>query len=229
MEPEFTRLVHGAADIATSGRWAAINARIQALAAGPDTGNGWWVSLFASLCSQNFMEYLALKHAYESTRNGDTAVLAWRARNLLELSIWSTYCAQNRENARRFYEDAGRDVRETLDAFSKWGAATAQAPDWLNPLAAAKQDLAERAKRLEAISSLEGPYQKVIDAAKECGLLDHFRLAFKMLSKFAHPSAMRIMAQPDDEREALQRDCFFSLGCLFFTGAFTAIEGQLHT
>jgi hypothetical protein len=49
-----------------------------------------------------------------------------------------------------------------------------------------------------------------------------------MLSKFAHPTAMRILAQHDEKREALQRDCFFSQGCLFFTGAFHAIEGQLR-
>jgi hypothetical protein len=49
-----------------------------------------------------------------------------------------------------------------------------------------------------------------------------------MLSKFAHPTAMRILAPPDEKREALQRDRVFSQGCLFFTGAFHALEGQLR-
>ncbi len=48
-----------------------------------------------------------------------------------------------------------------------------------------------------------------------------------MLSKFAHPTAMRILAPPDERTEALQRDYFFSQGCLFFTGTFSALEGQL--
>ena len=57
---------------------------------------------------------------------------------------------------------------------------------------------------------------------------EHFSLSYKMLSKFAHPTAMRILAPPDEKREALQRDCLFSHGCLFFTGAFNALEGQLR-
>src|SRR5258708_29492264 len=68
---------------------------------------------------------------------GHMRPVAWRARNLLELSVWSTYSAKNGDNARRVYEDAGRDVRGVYDAFIKWGTATAQAADWLDPLATA--------------------------------------------------------------------------------------------
>ena len=228
MDTEFSSFVNDAAGIAASGRWAAVNARIEALAANPGPDNAWWVQIFASLCSQNFGEYLSLKRAYENKQNDDVALLAWRARNLLELSVWSTYSAKNRDNARRVYEDAGRDVRGVYDAFIKWGTATAQAADWLDPLATAKQDLSERARLLDGITSLDGPYKQVSDAAKECGIGEHFALSYKMLSKFAHPTAMRILAQPDEKREALQRDWFFSQGCLFFTGAFHAIEGQLR-
>ena len=228
MDSEFSRLVAEAADIATSGRWSAVNARIEALAANPGPDNAWWVQLFASLCSQNFSEYLSLKRAYETKQDDDPALLAWRARNLLELSVWSTYCAKSRDNARRVYEDAGRDVRGIFDAFLKWGASTAQATDWLDPIATAKQDLAQRALDLDGIVSLDGPYKAVSDAARECGIGEHFSLSYKMFSKFAHPTAMRILASPDEKREAVQRDCFFSQGCLFFTGAFHALHRQLN-
>ena len=228
MDPEFSRLVNEAADIADSGRWAAVNARIEALAANPGTDNAWWVQLFASLCSQNFSEYLSLKRAYENKQDDDAALLAWRARNLLELSVWSTYCAKSRDNARRVYEDAGRDIRGIFDAFIKWGAVTAQATDWLDPIAAAKRDLSQRALAVDGIESLDGPYKPVSNAAKECGIGEHFSLGYKMLSKFAHPTAMRILAPPDEKREAVQRDCFFSQGCLFFTGAFNALEPHIR-
>lgn len=151
-----------------------------------------------------------------------------RCWNLLGLSVWSTYCGKNRDNARRVYEDAGRDVRGIPDAFIKWGAATAQAADWLDPLATAKQDLSDRARLLDGIESLDGHYKQVSEAAKECGIGEHFSLSYKILSKFAHPTAMRILAPPDDRKEAFQRDWFFSQGCLFFTGAFHALEGQLR-
>jgi hypothetical protein len=48
-----------------------------------------------------------------------------------------------------------------------------------------------------------------------------------MLSKFAHPTAMQILAAPDEVKVSVQEDLFFSQGCLFFTGAFEALEGEL--
>jgi hypothetical protein len=225
MDPEFTRLVEEAASIPTSGRWAAVNERIEHLAANPGPDNDWWVQLFGSLCFQVFSEYLSLKSAHEEKRD-EGALLAWRARNLLELSVWCLYCSKSRENSRRLYEDAGRDVLGLFSAFTKWGTATAQDPDWLDLFTGAKQDLSKRAAS-DGIASLDGAYKQISDAAKEAGIGDHFSLSYKMLSKFAHPTAMRILAPPDEVKATVQKDCFFSQGCLFFTGAFVALEGQL--
>jgi hypothetical protein len=145
MEPELLEFVTQAADIAASGRWEAVNARIKALVSKPGVGNKWWVQLFASLCFQAFSEYLCLKRAYHNREIIDAPLLAWRARNLLELSVWSMYCTLSRENARRVYEDAGRDVRGIYDTFLKWGSATGKAAEWLDPLSAAKRHLAQQA------------------------------------------------------------------------------------
>jgi hypothetical protein len=225
MDPDFSRLVDEAANITASDRWAAVNERIKHLAANPGADNDWWVQLFASLCSQVFSEYLFLKRAHEEKRD-EASLLAWRARNLLELSVWCLYCSKSRENARRLYADAGRDVLGLFSAFTKWGAATAQDPDWLDLFTGAKQDLSQRAAS-DGIESLDGPYKQVNEAAKESGIGDHFSLSYRMLSKFAHPTAMQILAPPDEAKAALQEDCFFSQGCLFFAGAFVALEGQL--
>jgi hypothetical protein len=224
--PEFCRFVDDAAKIGTSGRWDAVNAAIEKLAANPGLDNEWYVQLFGSLCYQVFSEYLLLKNAYAEKRERDASLLAWRARNLLELSVWSIYFTKSRENARRLYEDAGRDVLEILGAFERWGRATAQSADWLRPLTSEKQDLSQRAEA-EGIETLEGSYKRVADAAKDCGFVEHYSLSFKMLSKFAHPTAMQILGGSDEAKHALQRDCFFSQGCLFFTGAFVALEGGL--
>jgi hypothetical protein len=224
MDPEFSRLVADAANIAASGRWAAVNERIKYLAANPGVDNDWWVQLFGSLCSQVFSEYLSLKSAFEQKL--DASLLAWRARNLLELSAWSLYCSKSRENARRLYEDAGRDVLGLFGAFEKWGLATAKDRQWLDLFREPKQDLSQRALS-DGIQSLDGPYKQVSEAAKESGIGDHFSLSYRMLSKFAHPTAMQILAPSDDARENLQKDCFFSQGCLFFTGAFITLEDRL--
>jgi hypothetical protein len=122
--------------------------------------------------------------------------------------VWSTYCGKNRDNARRVYEDAGRYVRGISDTFIKRGAATAQAADWVDRLATAKQDLSDRARLLDGIESLDGHYKQASEAAKECAIGEHFSLSYKILSKFAHPTAMRILALPDDKKEAFQRDWY---------------------
>ena len=227
MHPEFSRLVNQATDIGESGRWATVNARIEDLAANPGENNDWWVQLVGGLCSQNFSEYNSLKRAHENTQNGTATLLAWRARNLLELSVWSNWCTKSRDQGRGVYEDALRDYRDIFDAFIKWGTATAQPTDWLDPIATAKQDLSRRALLLDGIESLEGNYKRVSEAAKECGIGEHFALSYKLLSKFAHPTAMQISVVPDKQQEAMLRDLFFSEGCLFFTYAFNVLEHEL--
>jgi Family of unknown function (DUF5677) len=224
MDSEFAKLIDDAANVATSGRWAAVNAEITRLAANPGEGNEWYVQLIGSLCSQVFSEYLHLKNAYAA--EGDVSLLAWRARNLLELLVWSMYCSKSRENAHRLYEDAGRDVLGLFSAFETWGQAEAQPPNWLKPLATAKQALSQRATA-DGIENLDGSYKRVSDAAKECGIGEPYAVYFKILSKFAHPTSMQILAPPDEAKYALQRVCFFSRGCLFFKTAFVFLESAL--
>jgi len=223
MDPEFSKLVDEADNIKTSGRWAAVNEEIKRLAASPSADNAWYVQIFGSLCYNVFSEYLLIKSAHAEKRRGDASLLAWRARNLLELSVWSMYCAKSRDNARRLYEDAGRDELDLFKAFKAWGTATAQSTDWIDAFTSAGQDLSQRAAS-EGIETLDGSYKRVNDAAGECGFWDHFRLSFKMLSKFAHPTGMQILAPLDEAKDTLQRDVFFSQGCLFFTGAFVELE-----
>ena len=223
--PVFSQFVADAANIKESGRWAAMNEKIVCLAKNPGGGNAWQVQLLGALCFQVLSEYRHLQGTYSAERN-DPSLLAWRARNLLELSVWSTYLARSRENARRLYEDAGRDAKNLLDVFEHWGEAAGQPIDWLSAIADGKNDLSRRAAG-EGIGSLDGRYMRVEDAADECGLKDKFKTMNKMLSKFAHPTAMQILGMADDEKQSLHRDTFYALGCCFFLGAFTALESSV--
>jgi hypothetical protein len=225
MKDEFARLIREADDIKMSGRWRELNQKIYQLADNQNGHEAWQVQVLAALSAQNFSEYLALKKAYEEERS-ELSLLAWRARNLLEISVWSIYCAKAKENARIFYEDAGRDVLGVCKAFTQWGNATSQDSGWLEPIESAKLGISQRAAS-DGIESLEGSYKHVSKVADECGIGVHFKLAYKHLSKFAHPTAMLLMAAPDLEREKLQKDIFYSDGCMFYVGAFTALEGCL--
>ena len=137
--------------------------------------------------------------------------------------MWCLYVAKSRENARRLYEDAGRDARDVFSVFANWGVGTAQGADWIERLTNAQEGLSRRAAR-EGINSLDGPYKQVSKAAGECGMGDHFRVSYKLLSKFAHPTAMQVLSVPDEKREALQRDVFYGKGCLYFGGSFETLE-----
>jgi hypothetical protein len=215
------RFADDAARIRTSGKWAAMNAAIKALAAPPGAANTWQVEVLGGLCFQVFNEYLRLQDAASAERL-DPSLLAWRARNLLELSVWATYFGRSRDNARRLYEDAGRDVKDLLEKMEKAG----QAADSVSVIAEGKNDLLQRAAN-EGIETLDGKYMRVDTAANECGLKDLFNTMNKLLSKFTHPTAMQILGTADEAKQTLQRDVFYGLGCLFFIGAFTALENSL--
>jgi len=225
MEDEFARFIDEAAEIRTSGRWSSLNEKILQLANNHNGHEAWQVQVLGALCAQNFSEYIALKKAYEDIES-EASLLAWRARNLLEISVWSLYCASTKENARIFYEEAGRDVVNLYEAYTKWGETTSQDNDWLDPIKAAKQDIAARAAS-EGIESLEGAYKQVSKVAEECSIGQHFKPVYKKLSKFAHPTAMLIMTTPNREQEKLNKYMFYSDGCMSFTGAFTSMERVL--
>lgn len=226
MESEFSRWIDEASDVAASGRWVAVNARIALLCANPGAGNAWWVEVFSSLTAAVFSEYLSLKNAYEDPRS-EASLIAWRARNLLELSVWSIYCSKNTENAHRLYADGGRDVLGLVSAFGKWSAATGAKFSDTGTVDRLKGELSTKAAA-HGVQSLEGAFKPVSEAAKEIGLGEHFLLGNKLLSKFAHPTAMQILAPLNDAKTAMQKSLFFSQGCLFFAGAFNALENSLN-
>lgn len=219
----FSQFVAQANDIRESGRWKALNERIKQMASKPSPGDEWYVQVFGQLCYQILLEYSSLKRAYDDRQNGDSSLLAWRARNLLELSVWATYFAKSRDNARRLYEDAGRDVQDLLSNFEAWGQKQAQPAEWLNSLADSKSELAGRAAN-EGIETLDARYMRVEKAAAESGLGEAYKMNSKLLSKFVHPTAMQILGVAEDATIVAQREMFFGMGCLFFTGAFSALE-----
>lgn len=223
MDSELTEFVEQAASIATSGRWDAVNEAVKLWAARPKTKDEiWYGELFGNLCSRVFYEYAALKDAYAAPPpKDDLALLSWRARNLLELSVWATFCARDRNQARQFFEDLGRDASNLLRAFQTWGEATNQSPDWFQQGADARDGLANAALE-RGVASIDGKFTDVEGAAREIGIAHHFKLTNRLLSKFAHPTAMLILG--NSETRKMLKDSVFADGCLCFVGACTALE-----
>ena len=228
MEAELIGSINDAAGIASSGRWKTFNERIVYYAGNHKAVKSWHFVLFASIWHQVCSEYHSLKDVYYTPSNNDLSLLAWRARNLLELRIWAVYFCRNEQSARRIYEDAGRDGLDVFKALTTWGKVADQEIDWETKFKDADAMLRERA--IEAgIDDLDGTFKAVKDAAQECGLERDYRLQFKVLSKFAHPTAFQLVAPADDPSREPFRDAFFSQGCGLFALTFACLESYLDS
>jgi hypothetical protein len=116
-----------------------------------------------------------------------SAELAWSARNLLELLVWSRYCVKSEENARNFLEESLRDIHMLLtvpDELLIPGESLTQQREKL--LSDAAQDgWANVDKRFTQVSSI----------AESMGIKQFGKLNM-ILSKYAHPTALSII-EPD--------------------------------
>ena len=111
---------------------------------------------------------------------------AWNARSLLELWMWTKYCSISTQNARRFHEDAARDMLGLVEAHaSMCKLAGIQNPSEIS----ARKLLAKLAQKELGVSKIDPAYARVADAAKQIGLAEQFRAWNVHLSKFAHPTA----------------------------------------
>lgn len=220
----FDDAVAQALEVRTSGRWEALNDKIKALAAHPAPHAPWYVRTFGALVGETFGEFSCLEKAYEERHFKEVPLLAWRARNLLELSIWARYFSTSIENATRIYADAGRDARELFQRFADWGRQENYPEEWVDALERGRGDLVRRAAD-QGVDNLTDPFTRVEAAARECGLQEIFQLLNKLLSKFAHPTAMMILRSPeDDEGEKKRRAFCYGIGCLAFQNGIVALE-----
>jgi hypothetical protein len=74
MDAGYQKFVDMAAEVAASGRWNAINQRIEELAANPGRRDAWHVQVLASLVLETFGGYLKLKHAFDDSRYDDSVL-----------------------------------------------------------------------------------------------------------------------------------------------------------
>jgi hypothetical protein len=134
----------------------------------------------------------------QAITSGTVPAVAWRARNLLELSIWTEYCLLSEANAHRFDSDSTRDALDSLDLpdgmFSKEPAFSYRTE---------RERLLSMCKDAE-ISGMDEIFTRVSNAAKATGWSDAFKYANKLLSKFAHPTALRVIA-PKCRYEGMRR------------------------
>ena len=143
------------------------------------------LKIFARLKPVIEAEIMELERAYRERR---LSAIAWTARNLLELYVWTNYCCASEDNAKTFDEDSARDVVDLMKIAHL--LETVEAQSYL----LARTKIITDAKA-GGFQSIDDGYLRVSAAAESFGFGDIFKMANKALSKFAHPSALLMVVQ----------------------------------
>jgi hypothetical protein len=114
--------------------------------------------------------------------------LAWATRNLMELSVWIDYCNLSAQHAKRFRDDTMRDLYGLSSAVQKSVVIESGAKD--RTLEQKLEEFANFAQS-KGVQDLDDDFKRVSEAAQEVGR-PAFGSANKLLSKFAHPTALAI-------------------------------------
>ncbi len=160
---------------------------------------------------------------FKTTEQDALSAAAWNARNLLELWVWAKYCSTSRDNARRFHEDAVRDMMGLAAVHSKM-CEVAGVHDELGTVG--QEKLRKVAADQLGLATIDANYTRVADAAKSLGLESQYVPNNQFLSKLAHPTAglvVGIMHQNDDSLRGLQCSCT-TMGLYFAGQCVIAIE-----
>ncbi|HEX4135111.1 MAG TPA: hypothetical protein VHY84_10915 [Bryobacteraceae bacterium] len=153
--------------------------------------------------------------------------LAWAGRNLLELAIWVEYCNFSPANAKQFRDDSSRDLLGTGRSIQKQVELSVGKPN-----AERHKAMNELVKMVDdqfGVSDLGDDYTKVVEAATSLGRKNDFAHANKLLSKYAHPTAISLNSSlpSSAEFDAGFRDMFLSEGAEYATRAITLLKDEI--
>ena len=113
--------------------------------------------------------------------------VAQAMRNLLEVCIWTEFCGTSETNAKRFYDDAARDMRDLMEAVQSVYTSINKEPE--RKLAGMMDDLKTNAPKFD-VDDIEARYMLVNSAAGVVGKQLPHAMFYKAASKFAHPTAL---------------------------------------
>jgi hypothetical protein len=126
-----------------------------------------------------------LRDLDEAMRTGRTRTVAWLTRNLLELAVWTSHCAESEANSKEFVLDAARDVHDAMDLPDGMFSTT-------DSFQAERRAAIEKTQQ-DGFETLDERYRAVSKIAKELGKGLEFQNLNKLLSKFAHPTALSVI------------------------------------
>ena len=159
-------------------------------------------------------EYDSIIHDYYNNIYVSRSLLAWRARNLLEINTWCRFCCVDIKNADLLFKWAAEDQLELETQFEKWAENTDQLTEYSERIERVRQDVLNQADK-RGVFDLEAKYKSPFE---------DFKIHNKILSKYAHPTPMLLLSKELGDGMSKRQFYFFSQGCLFFYDAFSRLE-----
>jgi hypothetical protein len=153
--------------------------------------------------------------------------VAWIARNLLELWVWVKYCGISKDNARRFHEDALRDMKGLSETYSKICNAHGM-EDGTHHIRSAK--IKALGSKMLGLDDIDRRFLNVKEAAKAPGvdMDDRFETFNPFFSKFAHPTAGLIHGILHQAKNCQRMQAVITTQGVYFAAQSTlAIEAHL--
>jgi hypothetical protein len=156
----------------------------------------WHLNVFIGIAHEALKMQFHLKRAYKER---ELNYLAWAARNLLELRVWSMYVAKSEQNAWRFHQDQFIDGLTSIRSMDKAADKVGRTVDaeFLRSTAAALRvrlkPLADNAGVTEANGYLS---PKLV--AREMGIEGEFDVHNTITSKLLHATGFSVLVAGDE-------------------------------
>lgn len=175
----------------------------------------WYLNVFISLAHEAMKMQFHAKRAFQE---GEMNYLAWAARNLLELRVWTLYATESRQNALRFHQDQFVDGLSALRSLEK----SAQKLPREEDAQCVKKIAAGLRPQMEQHATVAGvddslPYLSPKYLAKQLNLEGEFEIYNVLCSKMLHSTGYSVLvAQNDIDKRAIMDSAFrYAATCAF--------------
>jgi hypothetical protein len=183
----------------------------------------------------------ALRNLCRGWNEHEVSLMAWSARNALELELWVEYVTASQENAYRFHLDWLNDTAEILsksietekaDELRRHREGISSPPSFPYP----DMDFGEHtvkdaeaflAKHRAQNPSLSRKYLRIREIAKILGKEETFNNMSSLFSKHIHPTAYSVLSFPSDRLRLNLSTIMLENGCLSLIRALGTVDRYL--
>jgi hypothetical protein len=171
------------------------------------------------------------QHLTRGFAEGDIQYLAWAARTLFELKVFSEFVMQSDENRKRFIKDAFVDASSAMQVAYQTVATLLDEQTKIEGQKLLEQIKPDLTAKLEnAGVTPSDKYLHVAALAKNLGIEAEYRIVNMLLSKFTHTTGLSVILPFETEKKvATARESFLLLGAMNALHTINRLSDYAHT